>query len=92
MVLCMFYICELGLKQDKCLAGLAYFLEMLIQRDVIDYILLTILLIPVLESVMIRVSTGFNLQTNTLKVCGRSGTRVEEKPLPPPLPGRRAGI
>lgn len=45
-----------------------------------------------LKPVMIRVSTGFNFQTNTLKVCGRSGITVEEKPLPPPLLGRKAGI
>lgn len=35
---------------------------------------------------------GYNFQTNMLKVCGTSGITVEEKPLPPPLPGRKAGI
>lgn len=89
MLLCMFYICGFGLKQDKYLAAFAYFLEMFTQGTVIDYIPLTILLIPILKSVMIRVSTGFNLQTAPLKVCGRSGITVEEKPLLPPLPGRK---
>lgn len=45
-----------------------------------------------LKSVMIRVPTGFNLQENTLEMCGRSGVTAEEKPLPPPLPGTEAGI
>lgn len=33
MLHCMFYICGLGLKQDKCLPGFACFLEMFTQRD-----------------------------------------------------------
>lgn len=85
----MFNIGGLGIKQDKCLA---IFWKCFYKGAVIHYIPLTVLLTPMLKSVMIRVSTGFNLQANTLEVCGRSGITAEEKPLPPPLPGTEAGI